>query len=267
VIAAEKIVVRAGKHVLLDGVDLAIAGGELVALLGPNGAGKSTLLRALSGDLAPASGRVLACGMPLGAWAPDALAQIRGVLEQDVHVAFPFTAYEIVLMGRTPHAPHGEGARDHEIARAALDEVNAAHLRDRSYLTLSGGERQRVQLARVLAQVWRDEASTAPRILLLDEPTTSLDPVHQHAMLALARKLADGGAAVLVILHDLNLAALYATRVALAKAGRIIVDTATKEALTPEHIRETFGIEAVVRDNPIDGVPMIAIGRQRARVF
>lgn len=262
-IAAEKIVVRAGKHVLLDGVDLAIACGELVALLGPNGAGKSTLLRALSGDLVPSSGRVSACGKQLGAWRPEALAQVRAVLEQDVYVAFPFTAFEIVLMGRTPHVQGREQPRDYEIARAALEEVNAGHLRERSYLTLSGGERQRVQLARVLAQVWPEEGSASPRILLLDEPTSSLDPVHQHATLALARKIADRGAAVLVILHDLNLAALYATRVALAKAGRIVVDAPAREALTAEHIREAFGIEAIVTASPIDGGPLIVVGPQR----
>lgn len=159
-------------------------------------------------------------------------------------------------MGRTPHCRGFERACDYEIACAALITVNALHLEARLYLTLSGGERQRVQLARILAQIG-DTFSVHPSYLLLDEPVTRLDFIHQHSILQIVRDFARAGVGVLLILHDLNLAAQYADRIALLKSGRLIAEGSPWDILTSEVIQSAFVMSVMVMPHPYLKCPLI----------
>ena len=193
-------------------MDCQLAAGELLMLLGPNGAGKSTLLKAISGDL-PYIGNVMLSGRELGYWRPERLARQRAVMPQRVEVNFPLTVEEVVQLGRPGAARRGS---DPAVERL-LNELDIAHLKHRLVPGLSGGEQQRLQLARVLAQIID---SPGDRLLLLDECTSALDPAHQQLVLDLVRRLAkEEGVAVLAVVHDLNLAAQFADRLLLMKAG------------------------------------------------
>lgn len=194
-------------------------------------------------------------GRLLADWSLMERAQVRAVMPQDSTLSFPFTVLEVVLMGRTPHLKGAESLRDYQIARAALEAVDARHLEERLYPTLSGGERQRVQLARVLAQIW--EETTEDRYLRLDEPTSNLDLSHQHSTLSVARHFAHQGVGVLVVLHDLNLAAQYADCVLMLNKGKIINYGTPAEVFTRELIRETFGLQVMVGKHPTMECPLI----------
>ena len=255
-IEARHITVEVSGKKLLADVSAKVAAGETVAVVGPNGAGKSTLRRALCADVQVASGEVWMNGRRLEEWTIYERAQVRAVLPQDSTLSFPFTVLEVVLMGRTPHIQGAEGPRDYEIARSALDAVEARHLEERLYPTLSGGERQRVQLARVLAQIW-EAPEDGTRYLLLDEPTSNLDLAHQHSTLSVAHALAREGAGVLVILHDLNLAAQYADRIVMLKQGRITASGRPADVFTLEAIQETFDIPVIISKHPHLDCPLI----------
>jgi iron complex transport system ATP-binding protein len=253
---ARRVRVTAGSTVLLDDVSIAVAPGEVVALVGPNGAGKSTLLRVLAGDLRPGSGEVVLNGRPLEAWTVMERARQRAVLPQHASLTFPLTVLEVVLLGRTPHLAGVEDAHDVEIAHGALDVVGLRVAATRLYPSLSGGERQGAQLARVAAQVWEAPPAGA-RFLLLDEPVASLDLVHQHATLTLVRAFAHGGAGVVVVLHDLNLAAQYADRLVVLGHGRVVADARPRDALTPGLIAGVFGVHALVVPHPALDCPLV----------
>jgi iron complex transport system ATP-binding protein len=256
---ARDIAVTLGAKRLLDGVSLSLRGGEILALVGPNGAGKSTLLKVLSGEIAPSAGSVAMDGRPLAGWPALERARVRAVLAQDSTLAFPFTALEVALMGRYPFNTGHSTRRDRAIAREALAYVDVAHLAQRLYPTLSGGERQRVQLARVLAQIWEPHAG--PRCLLLDEPTSGLDLAHQQQALKGARRFAlEQGVAALVVLHDLNLAAQYAERIALLHQGRLVTCGSPREVLTAARLAEYFDVEAAILAHPRSGAPLVVIG-------
>lgn len=255
-IKAKNITVEINSKKLLDAVSMEMRGFEVLAVVGQNGAGKSTLRKVLCGDLAPTHGAVSMNGKSLADWTLTRRAKIRAVLPQDSTLNFPFTALEVVLMGRAPHVDGTESEKDYRIARAALLEVDAIDLETRIYPTLSGGERQRVHLARVLAQIW-ESPNNLPRYLLLDEPTSNLDLTHQHSTLKIARRFAAEGAAVLIILHDLNLAAQYADRVLLLKAGKISAFDTPEKVFTPQTIRETFGVTVSVIKHPHFDCPLI----------
>lgn len=243
---------RRGSNEVLHDIHLQLTPGQVVGVLGPNGAGKSSLLGVLCGELAPGQGRVTLQGRPLTDWAGQARAQRLAVLPQVSSLGFSFRVEEVVAMGRMPH---GSGQlRDAEIVEAALRAADAWHLLGRSYLALSGGERQRVHLARVLAQLWPGEQGTT---LLLDEPTSMLDPLHQHTTLQAVRRFADRGAAVLVILHDLNLAARYCDRILLLELGRCHALASPQEVLTPGALKAVFGIDVLVQAHPERGHPLI----------
>lgn len=255
-LVAERITVRCEHKFLLNDVSLTLHPGELLAVLGPNGAGKSTLLKTLAGDLMPTSGRAILNGKPMTAWPVRTRALMRAVLPQDVSLRFAFRAHEVVLMGRMPHVRGVERAEDYRIAQAALAAVEAAHLRERLFPTLSGGERQRVQLARVLAQIW-EPCTLGARFLLLDEPTAALDLAHQHLTLQLARRLAAQGVGVLAILHDLNVAAQYADRIALLANGRLLDTGAPAAVLSAENLWKAFGVRVSVIQHPVYGTPLV----------
>ncbi|MCQ4271808.1 heme ABC transporter ATP-binding protein [Pseudomonas kuykendallii] len=244
--------VRRRDTLVLGGVDLDVRPGEVLGVLGPNGAGKSTLLAALCGELQPAAGDVTLDDRALAHWPGAERAQRLAVLPQQSTLNFAFRVEEVVGMGRLPHA--SGRARDAEIVEAALLAADAAHLAGRSYLALSGGERQRVHLARVLAQLW---PGAQGQTLLLDEPTSMLDPLHQHTTLQAVREFALRGAAVLLILHDLNLAARYCDRLLLLGDGRPQVLGTPEEVLRAEPLKAVFGLDVLVQRHPERGHPLI----------
>ncbi|MBK5537160.1 heme ABC transporter ATP-binding protein [Pseudomonas sp. TH05] len=241
-----------GKKAVLTAIDLELKPGEVLGVLGPNGAGKSTLLGALCGELQPDQGQVLLDQRELAQWGGAQRAQRLAVLPQHSTLDFAFRVEEVVGMGRLPH--QSGRVRDDEIVLEALQAADAAHLQGRSYLALSGGERQRVHLARVLAQLWPGEVG---QTLLLDEPTSALDPLHQHITLQAIRAFADRGVAVLVILHDLNLAARYCDRVLLLQGGSPHALDTPEQVLRPEPLKAVFGLEVLVQAHPERGHPLI----------
>ncbi|WP_425296332.1 heme ABC transporter ATP-binding protein [Nocardia asiatica] len=234
---------------VLDGVDFEAVAGQVVALVGPNGAGKSTLLAALAGELALSAGAVELDGQPLTHWTTLDMARRRAVLPQTHTVGFPFTAREVVAMGRAPWVRTERRELDEEHIAAAMAATDVEHLAARSFPTLSGGERARVALARVLAQ---DTAT-----LLLDEPTAALDLGHQEAVLRLAAARAADGASVVVVLHDLGIAAAYADRVAVLDAGRIAADGPPREVLTTELLTRVYQHPVEVLDHPVTGAQLV----------
>lgn len=249
---AEKISVhRDSKRVLTD-IDLTLKPGEMLGVLGPNGAGKSTLLGALCAELKPTQGQIWLDDRPLTHWTGQQRARRLAVLPQSSTLSFAFKVQEVVAMGRLPHDSGQQ--RDAEIIQAALETADAVHLQDRNYLALSGGERQRVHLARVLAQIWPGEGG---QTLLLDEPTSMLDPLHQHTTLQAVRGFADRGGAVMVILHDLNLAARYCDRLLLLESGCPFAMGTPDEVLVPDALRAVFGLEVLVQRHPERGHPLI----------
>ncbi|WP_101925007.1 MULTISPECIES: heme ABC transporter ATP-binding protein [Luteimonas] len=247
VLAIDGVSVHIDGRAILDAVDLRFARGTLTALVGPNGAGKSTLLAVAAGDLAPHAGQVRLAGTDLRAWKARALARERGVLPQDHAVRFGFSVREVVAMGRLPHAP--DPAADTRIVDAALTAADVVPLSDRDVQTLSGGEASRTAFARVLAQ-------TTP-VLFLDEPTAALDLHHQESVLREARRLADGGACVIVVLHDLNLAAGHADRIVILHGGRIAADGTPRDVLTRDLIERVYGQPVLVLEHPTRGVPLV----------
>ncbi|MEV6279792.1 heme ABC transporter ATP-binding protein [Nocardia sp. NPDC051832] len=240
---------RGAARRVLESVDFAVAAGEVVALVGPNGAGKSTLLAALAGELDAAEGAVELDGRSLTHWTPLDMARRRAVLPQTHTVGFPFTVLEVVAMGRAPWARTERRADDDKLIAAALAAADVEHLAPRAFPTLSGGERARVALARVLAQ----DTPT----LLLDEPTAALDLGHQEAVLRLAADSAAAGAAVVVVLHDLGLAAAYADRVAVLESGRIAADGPPREVLTTELLTRVYQHPVEVLDHPVTGAQLV----------
>ncbi len=245
--------------VLLDDVSFSLPKGEVLAVLGPNGAGKSTLLKCLAGELRPTKGRIVVTSCVLEEQSARKVARWRGVLPQSSPIPFAFTAREVVSLGRSPHIQGVETAKDHQIVTECLAATDAAHLADRTVNTLSGGELQRVHMARVLAQTWEPDPVHG-RFLLLDEPTSALDLKHQHAILRLARNFAAKQSAVLVVLHDLNLAAQYADRVLLLNHARQVSIGTPLETLIPHRIREVFEVEVSIFQRAGGGVSVIPLG-------
>jgi iron complex transport system ATP-binding protein len=242
---------------ILHDVELALHHGEVVAVIGPNGAGKSTLLGALAGDVNPSVGDVELAGQPTGAWSAVDAARRRAVLLQDATIAFPFTVTEVVRMGRSPWAgTPREDDDDHAVAEAML-ATDTFTLADRRVTTLSGGERARVAMARVLAQ----QTST----VLLDEPTAALDSKHQEELLSMASARAAEGAAVLVVMHDLGLAAAYAHRVVLLGSGRVRAIGPPEDTLTDVVLSDVYDCAIETFRHPRTGVLMVAPTRGEPR--
>lgn len=235
---------------LLREVSLSLSAGEVVALVGPNGAGKSTLLSLLAGDLTPCNGIIQLCGKPLHQMSALAQAQRRAVLRQQVALTLPFTVLEVALMGRAPYLHRrAECEEDRIIAQEALARTETALFADRPLPTLSGGEQARVHMARVLAQ-------TTP-ILLLDEPTAALDLRHQHRVLRLTRQLADQGGAALIVLHDVNLAALYADRVGVMHQGCLRAIGKPWDVLRADLLSDVYGVSIIVQPHPHVAAPLV----------
>lgn len=227
-------------------LSLEIPSGATTAVLGPNGSGKSTLLRLLLGVLAPTAGTVEFGGTPLARWGRDALARAVGVVPQGEDAVFPVSVRELVAMGRYPHlgAWRREGDADRRAVEEAMRRCDVWDLAARPVPTLSGGERQRARVARALAQ----EAPT----LALDEPTAALDVAHEMAIFELLRDLGHAGKTVLLVTHNLNLAARYADRLVLLHHGRVAAEGAPADVLTRQNVERVYGwpVEIVPHPGP-----------------
>jgi iron complex transport system ATP-binding protein len=235
-------VLRAGRAVL-DGVSVRLEPGARVAVVGANGSGKSTLLRAMLGLAPLAAGEARLGGQPLGALSRVEIARRATLVLQDTHLEVPITVRDLVELGRYPHRGTAVAARDQASIESALARVDLASLGARDVRTLSGGELQRAHLARALAQ--------DTQVLLLDEPTASLDLGHQLQLLEVLEGLSDEGRAVCVVLHDLALAARWAARVLVLESGRAIADAPPHESLEAATIERAFGARVRVVD--VDG--------------
>ncbi|WP_433547925.1 heme ABC transporter ATP-binding protein [Streptomyces sp. CA-294286] len=241
--------VRLGQREVLSGIGLTARAGEVLALVGPNGAGKSTLLAAVAADLPAAEGTVRIDGRPVGDWSAPELALRRSVLPQSSALSFPFPVEDVVRMGRAPWAGTGREEEDDAAVAAAMAATEVSGFGPRPFSALSGGERARVAFARVLAQ-------RAP-VLLLDEPTAALDLRHQELVLRVCRERAAAGDAVVVVLHDLGLAAAYADRAAVLHDGRIAACGPPVEVFGAELLSRVYRQPVEVFAHPRTGDPLI----------
>jgi iron complex transport system ATP-binding protein len=249
----------ASRGFALRDVSLAVERGSLTGLLGPNGCGKTTIVKLMAGVLRPSEGTIAFGGRALHAIPRRELARHIAVVPQETHPAFDYTVLEMVLMGRHPHLGtfELEGPDDLAIARDALAATGTAHLAARSYMSLSGGEKQRVVIASALAQ--------QPEVLLLDEPTASLDLAYQLEVAALLERLnRESGVTIVVATHDLNLAASICRTLVLVREGRVIAQGATGEVLNGRTVGELYDVDADVRFHDRSGhLTVVPIGRLR----
>ncbi len=238
---------------VLHAVSLSVEKGEMVGILGPNGSGKTTLLRVLSAVL-DAQGEIKLNGRNIATYGRRELSKLFAVVAQESHVNFPYTVAEIVLMGRASyHSPFAlEGKKDLEVARASMELTDCLSLSDRYLHELSGGEKQRVMIARALAQ--------EPEILLLDEPSAFLDLKHQiHVFELLQRLNRERSLTIVGALHDLNLAALFFSRLVMLREGKIYRDGSPREVLTENTIDEVYGIRVRVEPDPSGEKPQLFV--------
>jgi iron complex transport system ATP-binding protein len=239
---------------VIAGISFAVADGDFLGLVGPNGSGKSTVVRVMSHVLRPRGGEVLLDGRDMYHMRTADVARRVAIVPQDSAFHFDYSVLEVVLMGRSPHMGRFalEGAGDYAAVERAMQLTGIAHLAQRPVTNTSGGERQRVAIARALAQ--------GPQLLILDEPTAHLDINHQIEVLDLVRTLnRDQGVAVLVVMHDLNLAAQYCERMLLLHHGRLLAQGPAQEVITAQHVRQAYGAEVTVKRHPVTGRPYFTL--------
>ncbi|HAA78751.1 MAG: hemin ABC transporter ATP-binding protein [Microbacteriaceae bacterium BACL25 MAG-120322-bin65] len=220
---------------IIKNVSLQVFPGEVLALVGPNGAGKSSILSVMAGDVRATSGTATLGGKHVGKYRPDEAARVRSVLMQSNQVSFPFTVQEIVEMGRAPWARTPELADDDALIQDALRLADVEHLVERRFNQLSGGEKARVSLARVLAQ--------RTPVMLLDEPTAALDLRHQESVMRAIRTFANAGCAIVVVLHDLSIAAGYADRIAMIVGGKLDAIGTPDEVIVADRVSRVYGVD------------------------
>jgi len=247
-LSVQNITVSKGRQILVDNVSLTISAGELVVLVGPNGAGKTTLLRAALGLTTPDNGTAILGDRDAQLMAPDARARIASYLPQTRPLAWPNKVRDIVALGRYGHgaAPHRLSAPDRTAVDRAINACALGGLADRSADTLSGGELARMHCARAFA------AETP--LLIADEPVAALDPLYQFQVMELVQNFVSDGGATLTVLHDLSLAARFATRLIWMKDGRIVADGPPSDTLTEDQLAAVFGVRARI---DADGVPIL----------
>ena len=237
---------------ILRGIRCTAEPGHLTAIVGHNGSGKTTLMRCVTGE-ETGEGTISLNATPLGNLSAAHLASLRGVLPQAANVAVPFKVIEVVRLGHRA----GTHAADPEVPHLALEAVGLQGFEGRFYQELSGGEQQRVQLARVLSQVWSPLLDGAPRWLFVDEPVASLDISHQLRIMDLARDYAARGGGVIAVMHDLNLTAMYADRVAVMKAGEIMAFGTPHDVLTEAVLSDAYSCALRVNTRPEGRTPFI----------
>jgi iron complex transport system ATP-binding protein len=256
VITVDDVTVTLGGTRILGDLSLSVAEGSFLALVGPNGAGKTTLLRAVNGLVDPSEGEVRLDGAAVAGLSARELARRVSTVPQETHLGFDFDARSVVEMGRTPHRSRFGGTDEGaEAVERALDRTETAALADRPVGELSGGERQRVLLARSLAQ-------DTP-VLLLDEPTASLDINHQLATLSLVRELVREGRTAVAAIHDLDLAARFCDRMALLADGELLAVGPPSEVLTSDRLAAAYGVPTAVTENPVTGTPTVTALEQK----
>jgi iron complex transport system ATP-binding protein len=241
-----------GTRQILNGINLAVKPGEVLAVIGPNGSGKSTMVRVCSGILTPKNGNVLVGNVNVHTLPAERRAKLISVVPQAVKLPDAFSAFDTVLMGRTAYVGWlgNENEQDHQASISAMERTNTFALLDRYIGELSGGEQQRVLIARALAQ-------SAP-VMLMDEPTAHLDLKHQSSIMSLIQSLAHHDRlAVLIVIHDLNLASLYADRVALLVSGKIMACGTPAEVLNAETLSNAYGVPVNVMAHPIYNTPLV----------
>jgi iron complex transport system ATP-binding protein len=243
---------------LVSAIDLDVAPGELVAVIGPNGAGKSTLLNLMSGDLHPTEGAVLINGIDTSRALPGDLALERSILTQREPIDIPYTAAQVVAMGRFPHRRDEANTRERDAAviAHAMAQTDTTRFAGRTYTTLSRGEQTRVSLARVIAQ--------ATPIILLDEPITALDVAHQERIMTLTAALAEDRT-VVAVLHDLNAAAVHASRILIMSEGAVVADGGPRQVLQADLLTAVYAQPMVVVDHPFRDCPLVLPAAMDAR--
>lgn len=247
---------------LLHDISLTLEPGNILALAGPNGAGKSSLLQLISGETRLDSGVVKLNHRDLFNWSAQERARLLAFLPQMSLLNFPYTVEEVVMLGRIPHS---SGIHiDRDVAEKALQLTDTSALRHRLYTQLSGGEKQRTQLARVFAQVC-DSEKLSGRLLLLDEPTSALDLAHQQQVLQAVREMSRKGCAIVLVIHDLNLAAGIADQLLVLDNGRQAALGSPEDILTPGLFRDVFNVEASIGQHPEGNHPVITLLGQSNR--
>ena len=245
-IRAENITYQTGNKKLLDDVSLVFEPSKLNLIIGPNGAGKSTLVKVLSHQLIPQKGKVLFGENNLNTISLASLARTRAVLSQNIDIAFPLKVYEVVMMGRYPHFTGRPSQKDELATEQAMRFFDVHEMAERDYLTLSGGEKQRVHFARVVAQIWYPIKDKC-RYLILDEPLTFLDVHYQFNFMHKLLELLENKDIIIVgVVHDLNLAAKFASQVVLLHHGKVLASGNKEEVLTPAHIKTAYQLEPVI---------------------
>lgn len=240
--------------VVVDGISFGVESGEFFMIIGPNGAGKSSLLKLIAGIEQAQSGQIDVFGRQKIKYSVRELAKIVALVAQQAPVDFPFSVAETVLMGRFPHLGMLgiENGRDYSLAAEAMSFVGVEQFAGRRLDQLSGGERQRVMIARAICQ--------EPQIILLDEPTASLDPAHQLKIMDLMERLRqEKNTTVIMVSHDLNLAALYADRLLLMKNGRKVVIGTPAEVFVPEYLATSYECNLSIDENPVGKIPRIML--------
>ncbi len=254
IVRLENIHFKYDTELILKDISFSVASGDFVGVIGPNGSGKTTLLRIIDGLLVPQSGSVRIKNLPIDAMRRRDIAKTIAVVPQESEITFPFTAEEVVLMGRSPHLGmmSFEGEADFRIARQAMEMTDIADLASRRMNELSGGERQRVLIARALTQ--------EPEVMLLDEPTAFLDIRHQMEILDLARKLnITKGVTVIAVTHDINLASMYCDRIIFLQKGKVHCMGSPDAVISEANIRDVYGMRVLVDKNPVAGCPRVTM--------
>lgn len=250
-----------GHKRILHNISATFRQGEFNMILGQNGSGKSSFLRLFSGEIGHYSGTVLYGNKNIRELRTEHLARVRAVMSQQPVLSFPLTVEEVVMMGRYPHFNFSPQKTDIAVCDEVISKMNLGAFRQRNYLTLSGGEKQRVHFARVLAQVWPDEAGRQDdrtRYLFLDEPLASLDIAYQQEFLQIARSFRSAGNTVLIaVIHDLNLASQYGDRLFFLKEGELAASGKPADILSEELIEKVFGVRTAVITNPVDGSRLV----------
>ena len=237
---------------ILEDVSIEVSTGEFFVIIGPNGAGKTSLLKIISGLQKAQQGSVHIKGKNISGYTRRNLSKILAIVPQHVEMGFPFTVADTVIMGRTPHLGilGMEGEKDFLIAEEAMEFTEVSHLADRKLFQLSGGELQRVIIARAICQ--------QPEIILLDEPTTALDPAHQLKIMDLMERFRrQYNTTIIMVSHDLNLASMYGDRLLLLKEGRVIKTGDPKEVLNKSLLEESYGCQMMVDENPLGQVARV----------
>lgn len=245
----ENICYQVGSKALLNNISLTLAPQQLTMLIGPNGAGKSTLLKIIAGSLKAQQGQVLFADKPLNAYSPRQLAQHRAVLSQHSDLLFPFSALEVVMMGRSLYPEATKTSR--AIAKQMMHQTDVAHLAAANYLTLSGGERQRVHLARVLSQLFQENGDEKAKLLLLDEPFASLDLNHQYQLLRLFPQLIEQNYTILLAVHHLELALRYGDAVICLHEGNVYQQGEPQAVINRDLIKKVFQVNANIENKRI----------------